>query len=416
MSDKLQFTLKQQELMSLLKHNKLHRLNLLEGSVRSGKTWISLLLWAVWISTRPVDYEYLMCAKTLQTLKRNCLMLLQELVGEDNFKFSISTKEGRLFGRKILFEGANDAKSENKIRGMTLGGAYCDELTLFPKDFFTMLLSRLSVTGAKLIATTNPDVPTHWLKKDYIDNKKVDMLVLRFLIDDNTTLPADYIRDIKKEYTGVYYERFILGNWVAAEGVIYPQFADNPARYIINTPPDDLIFVSIGGDFGGNGSAHTLNATGFTVGFKNIVTLDEYYRKETISPYQLEDDFCNFIEGVCSRYKCTEVYLDSAEQILIKGVKLAAQRRGLRVNIHNARKGDINKRIIFYNRLIAAGRYKIMENCKHTIEAFQTAIWKPNTTEEKRLDDGSINIDSLDAQEYSTEPYMTNIFDAERRL
>lgn len=416
MSDKLQFTLKQQELMSLLKHNKLHRLNLLEGSVRSGKTWISLLLWAVWISTRPVDYEYLMCAKTLQTLKRNCLMLLQELVGEDNFKFSISTKEGRLFGRKILFEGANDAKSENKIRGMTLGGAYCDELTLFQKDFFTMLLSRLSVTGAKLIATTNPDVPTHWLKKDYIDNKKVDMLVLRFLIDDNTTLPADYIRDIKKEYTGVYYERFILGNWVAAEGVIYPQFADNPARYIINTPPDDLIFVSIGGDFGGNGSAHTLNATGFTVGFKNIVTLDEYYRKETISPYQLEDDFCNFIEGVCSRYKCTEVYLDSAEQILIKGVKLAAQRRGLRVNIHNARKGDINKRIIFYNRLIAAGRYKIMENCKHTIEAFQTAIWKPNTTEEKRLDDGSINIDSLDAQEYSTEPYMTNIFDAERRL
>ncbi len=416
MSDKLQFTLKQQELMSLLKHNKLHRLNLLEGSVRSGKTWISLLLWAVWISTRPVDYAYLMCAKTLQTLKRNCLMLLQELVGEDNFKFSISTKEGRLFGRKILFEGANDAKSENKIRGMTLGGAYCDELTLFPKDFFTMLLSRLSVTGAKLIATTNPDVPTHWLKKDYIDNKKVDMLVLRFLIDDNTTLPADYIRDIKKEYTGVYYERFILGNWVAAEGVIYPQFADNPARYIINTPPDDLIFVSIGGDFGGNGSAHTLNATGFTVGFKNIVTLDEYYRKETISPYQLEDDFCNFIEGVCSRYKCTEVYLDSAEQILIKGVKLAAQRRGLRVNIHNARKGDINKRIIFYNRLIAAGRYKIMENCKHTIEAFQTAIWKPNTTEEKRLDDGSINIDSLDAQEYSTETYMTNIFDAERRL
>lgn len=416
MSDKLQFTLKQQELMSLLKHNKLHRLNLLEGSVRSGKTWISLLLWAVWISTRPVDYAYLMCAKTLQTLKRNCLMLLQELVGEDNFKFSISTKEGRLFGRKILFEGANDAKSENKIRGLTLGGAYCDELTLFPKDFFTMLLSRLSVTGAKLIATTNPDVPTHWLKKDYIDNKKVDMLVLRFLIDDNTTLPADYIRDIKKEYTGVYYERFILGNWVAAEGVIYPQFADNPARYIINTPPDDLIFVSIGGDFGGNGSAHTLNATGFTVGFKNIVTLDEYYRKETISPYQLEDDFCNFIEGVCSRYKCTEVYLDSAEQILIKGVKLAAQRRGLRVNIHNARKGDINKRIIFYNRLIAAGRYKIMENCKHTIEAFQTAIWEPNTTEEKRLDDGSINIDSLDAQEYSTETYMTNIFDAERRL
>lgn len=237
MSNDLIFTAKQQELMSLLKHNKLHRLNLLEGSVRSGKTWISLILWAFWIADRPTDYAYLMSAKTLQTLKRNCLMLLQELVGEDNFKYSLSTKEGRLFGRKILLEGANDAKSENKIRGMTLGGAYCDELTLFPKDFFSMLLSRLSVKGAKLIATTNPDVPTHWLKKEYIDNPKVDMLVLRFLIDDNTTLPEEYVREIKKEYTGVYFERFIRGNWVAAEGVIYPLFADNPSRYIVDTLP-----------------------------------------------------------------------------------------------------------------------------------------------------------------------------------
>lgn len=415
MSNDLIFTAKQQELMSLLKHNKLHRLNLLEGSVRSGKTWISLILWAFWIADRPTDYAYLMSAKTLQTLKRNCLMLLQELVGEDNFKYSLSTKEGRLFGRKILLEGANDAKSENKIRGMTLGGAYCDELTLFPKDFFSMLLSRLSVKGAKLIATTNPDVPTHWLKKEYIDNAKVDMLVLRFLIDDNTTLPEEYVREIKKEYTGVYFERFICGNWVAAEGVIYPLFADNPSRYIVDTLPEDLMFVTIGGDFGGNGSAHTLNATGFTKGFQSVVTLDEYYRKETISPYELENDFCNFIEGVCRRWKCTEIYLDSAEQILIKGVRLAAQRRKLRVNIHNARKGSINNRILFYNRLIAADRYKIMSHCKHTIEAFQTAIWKPNVTTEIRLDDGSINIDSLDAQEYSTEAYMTNAFDAERK-
>lgn len=415
MSSKPVFTEKQSEFISLFKHNRLHRLNLLEGSVRSGKTWISIVLWGVWIASRPTDYAYLMCAKTLQTLKRNCLMLLQELVGEDNFEYSLSTKEGRLFGRKILLEGANDAKAENKIRGMTLGGAYCDELTLFPRDFFTMLLSRLSVPGAKLIATTNPDVPTHWLKKEYIDNKDVNMLTLRFLIDDNTTLPRDYVKDIKKEYSGVFYERFILGNWVAAEGVIYPQFADNAERYIISTPPDDIIFVTIGGDFGGNGSAHTLNATGFTAGFKSIVTLDEYYRKETITPYQLEADFCNFIEGVCKRWKCAEVYLDSAEQILIKGVKLAAQRRGLKVNIYNARKGDINNRIFFYNRLFAADRYKIMSHCKHTIEAFQTAIWKPNTDKDTRLDDGSINIDSLDAQEYSTEKYMNRIFDAERK-
>ena len=211
--------------MHLWQKNKLKRLNLLEGSVSSGKTWISLVLWAFWVGTSPEDKLYMMCAKSLTTLKRNCLILLQELVGEDNFTFSINTKEGQLFGRKILLEGANDIRSESKIRGLTLQGAYCDELTQFPHDFFTMLLSRLRLPGAKLIATTNPDSPSHWLKREYIDRQDdLDFLDLKFLLDDNTTLPADYVANIKLEYTGVFYDRFILGNWVNAEGLIYPMY------------------------------------------------------------------------------------------------------------------------------------------------------------------------------------------------
>ena len=213
--------------MRLWQTNKLKRLNILEGSVSSGKTWISLVLWAFWVKTMPVDGLYMMCAKSLTTLKRNCLLLLQELVGDSNFNFSISTKEGKLFGRKILLEGANDMRSEGKIRGITLQGAYCDELTQFPQEFFTMLLSRLRVRGAKLIATTNPDAPSHWLKKNYIDRAAdLDLLDLRFLLEDNTTLPEDYVENIKKEYTGVFYERFILGLWTLAEGIIYPTYMD----------------------------------------------------------------------------------------------------------------------------------------------------------------------------------------------
>ena len=169
----------------------------------------------------------MMCAKSLTTLKRNCLILLQELVGEKNFQFSISSKEGYLFKRKILLEGANDARSESKIRGLTLQGAYCDELTQFPQDFFAMLLSRLRVPGAKLIATTNPDSPLHWLKTEYIDRQnELSFLDLSFLIDDNTTLPRDYIENLKKEYTGVFYERFIRGKWVLAQGVVYSNIFD----------------------------------------------------------------------------------------------------------------------------------------------------------------------------------------------
>lgn len=413
MSSKLTFTPKQQELLSMFKHDKLRRLNLLEGSVRSGKTWISLVLWAIWIASRPRNHLYLMTGKTLQTLKRNCLLPLQELVGENNFTFSINAKEGKLFGRKMMLEGANDAQSEHKIRGITLGGAYADELTLYPEDFFVMLLSRLSVPGAKFIGTTNPDRPGHWLKANYMDNPDTNMLCVKFLIDDNTMLDKEYIESIKKEYQGVFYERFILGCWVSAQGCIYTAFANNKSSFIIKEPPKDIMLTTIGFDFGNNGSAHAGNCTGITKGYNEVITLDEYWRREVISPEVLINDICDFIVRVQRKYRCYDAYFDSAETTLIHGVKLAVQRRKIPINIRNAKKGAINERIRLYQMLQGTGRYKIMSHCKKTIEAFSTAVWAPKNADE-RLDDGSINIDNLDAQEYSTEPFMQELMEAGR--
>lgn len=228
---------KQLALIRLWQQNKLKRINLLEGSVRSGKTWISLVLWAFWIATMPRDRNYLMVAKTLTSLRRNCLDLLQTLVGTRNFTYSLSKKEGSLFGRRVYLEGVNDARAESKIRGMTLQGAYCDEVTLFTEDFFTMLLSRLSAPGAKLIGTTNPDNPNHWLMQKYINRKdELDMLVLKFLIDDNPYLDPGYIANLKREYTGVFYDRYIRGLWVVAEGLIYPDAAQG--KYTVPDDPD----------------------------------------------------------------------------------------------------------------------------------------------------------------------------------
>lgn len=235
------YTEKQLMLMRLWQGNQLKRINILEGSVSSGKTWISLVLWAFWVRTMPDDPGslYLMSARSLTTLKRNCLLLLQSLVGEKNFTFTISSKEGWLFGRHILLEGANDSQAEAKIRGLTLQGAYVDEITKVPEDFFAMLLSRLRKTGAKLIGTTNPDKPSHWLKEGYLEREsELSLLSIKFLIDDNTTLPKEYIESIKKEYTGVFYSRFILGNWTLAEGLIYPMYMD-AIEECPNEPPED---------------------------------------------------------------------------------------------------------------------------------------------------------------------------------
>ncbi len=415
--DKIAFTTKQNELIRAFKQGKLKRLNILEGSVRSGKTWISLIVWALWVATRPKDYLYMMCAKSLQTLKRNCLLPLQELVGKNNFSFSTSTKEGILFGRKIMLEGANDARSEGKIRGITLGGAYCDELTLFPKDFFAMLLSRLSEPGAKLIATTNPDVPTHWLLTEYLKNENLSGGLFRmfFHIDDNTTLPADYVESLKKEYTGVYYDRFIRGDWVVANGAIYRVFTDSPSAYnAVEIPAFE--YLNVGLDFGGNGSKHALCASGITHDMRELYALKtERIPAADMTPQALYKRVYDFCEDILKRYgKISAVYADSAEQTLIAGLRQAL--RPLGIVVKNSLKREINDRIFATTMLMAGGRFRLAsEECGTLIDAFRGAVWNDKIIgKEERLDDGTSDIDTLDAFEYSFERFIPQLIRSEK--
>ena len=232
---------------------------------------------------------------------------------------------------------------------------------------------------------------------------------MRFTIDDNKFLPQSFVSALKKEYAGtVYYDRFINGLWKAAEGTIYRTFADDPERFMLDAPPEDIIYCTAGLDFGGNGSAHALNLTGYTTNLRQLVTIDEWYSKEELTPNELEKAVCDFLERALEKYRVTDLYCDSAEQVLIRGIRNEAAARKLPIAVHNARKGPIKDRIRFYTSLFGAGRYKIMRHCIHTAEAFSEAVW---SEDDVRLDNGSANIDSLDAQEYSTEFVMKSVID-----
>lgn len=420
------FTDKQTQLISIFKNNKLKRINLLEGSVRSGKTWISLVLWAFWVGTMPKDGEYLMVAKTLTSLSRNCLNLLETLIGSKNFTYSISKKEGRLFGRLIYLEGVNDARAESKIRGMTLTGAYCDEATLFTEDFFTMLLSRLSEKNAKLFATTNPDNPNHWLMTKYINRQsELDMMVMKFLIDDNTFLDPEYVKQLKIEYTGVFYDRFILGLWKAAEGVIYRQFADNPIKYIVELTDElkeqlrrDLEFISIGMDFGGNRSLTTFVATGFTHNFRSVYVLADHAikgQKGDIDSDLVNQEFITFYReleqlfpGIPIRY----CFADNEAQYLINGLYKACKNAGLPIKIGDSAKIKIVERIRCCNTLLNRERIKILSCCTALIGGLSSAVWDKKASDagkDVRLDNFSSDIDILDAFEYSFEQFINKL-------
>lgn len=386
------------------------RINLLSGSVRSGKTYISLLKWALFVGNMPANAEFIMCGKTVTALKRNCLNLLEQLVGR-SFTFSLSQKSGTLFGRRVWLEGANDERSESKIRGMTLAGAYCDELTLFPQGFYAMLLSRLSERGAKLYATTNPDAPTHWVNEDVIKNTEIDRLIWQFSIDDNPYLDPEYVANLKREYVGVFYDRFILGRWVRAEGVIYPLFANDPERYTIDEPPKDVVQVNIGVDFGGNKSASVFTAVALTRGFKHVHVLAEEFRPAGAEdPDTLSAAFVAFCRRIKQQYPmCANVYCDSAEQILIRGLRSAVLRAKIGVMVRDAVKGPIIGRIRLVNGLMGADRLWISRACPRLLRSLSDAAWNEKKQEDTRLDDGTYNVDSLDSFEYAIEPWTAQL-------
>ena len=399
--------------MALLKNGGLKRLNIFEGSVRSGKTYISMIMWAFWVAGSPKDRAYMMCGKTLTTLKRNVLEPMGSLLG-DSFSYNITKKEGRLFGRRIYLEGAANAEAESMIRGMTRMGAYCDELSLFGEDFFVLLLSRLSEDGAKLFATTNPDCPTHWVKRDYLDNPAVDLLPMKFVLSDNVFLPKKYVEQLKKEFVGVFYDRFILGEWVAAEGRVYEGFSN---EHILSADKlgeklaeNKLITAIIGVDYGGNGSASAFVLAGIDAGFKNLYVLSEFYDKRNRSAESLIASFAEFAGREKRRFPMLQTACcDSAEQLLIKSFRQAIRETG--IEVRNAQKKPINTRINMLNRLIAGKRFFVSNECPHVIEALRGAVWdERDLHKDVRLDNGTSNIDSLDALEYAFERFERQLF------
>ena len=297
-----------------------------------------------------------------------------------------------LFGRKVYFEGVNDIRAENKIRGLTLDGAYCDELTLFSEDFFAMLLSRLSRPGAKLFATTNPDSPYHWLKVNYIDaaeKRGLSLLFLNFLLEDNTTLDAEYVENLKKEYTGVFYDRFILGRWVVAEGLIYSMF--NPSVHVKNLSgmKFDQYYISV--DYGTQNPTVFLlfgHCSGKWYGIK------EYYysgreRQKQKTDGEYADDMMEFIGNI----PYTRIIIDPSAASFIAELK----KRGLRVK---AGKNDVIDGIRFAGSLFAKGDLYLSDSMKRTISEIQAYTWDPKATEKGEDKPLKENDHCMDAMRY----------------
>ncbi len=247
-----------------------------EGSIRSSKTIVSLVMWADFVRRAPSG-NLLMVGRTIDVLIRNLLEPMVELYGRRRVSWNRSLGTATVLGRRLYIMGANDAKARAKVQGLTLVGAYVDEATNVPEEFFEMLDTRLSEPGARLFLTCNPEGPKHWLLvkwlararwwvrddgtievRDGIDAEGrpwLDWYRVTFVLADNVWLSRTnpgFVERLKASHVGVFYQRMILSRWVSAEGMVYPDFdADRHTIGVADVPPIEAV-LSVGADYGTN--------------------------------------------------------------------------------------------------------------------------------------------------------------------
>lgn len=393
-----------------------------DGAIRSGKTIAMIIGFLIWSQEMFSGQSFILAGKTMGALKKNVVRPMLQILEAWGWPYEYvrSGTDARLeIGTNTYYlYGANTEASQDALQGLTAAGAYLDEAALFPQSFVDQAISRCSVSGRKIWMNCNPEGPHHYIREEFLlpeKQKEKKVYHLHFMMRDNLSLSDDVLQGYKRAWAhgSVFYKRFILGLWVAADGLIYQQFADHTENYLVDSDwliDNKITYAVIGVDFGGTKSAHSFTLTGFTKGYKQVVVLDEYYCKKRINPDQLQRDFIDFVKRAQKRFKVYEAYCDSAEQTLISGLEMACAQAHVAIDIKNAIKGPINDRIAFYNSLIAQNRWKVMRHCEHIIGAFEQAVYDDKKKNmDIRLDDGLMNVDSLDSTEYSTESVQDEI-------
>lgn len=342
-----------------------------DGAVRSGKTTsmaISFVLWATLGFSRE---SFAICGKTISSLKRNVLDSLLPAVAEFGFEVDYKVSKNLLTLRhekncnKFYLFGGKDEGSAALIQGMTLCGVMFDEVALMPRSFVEQALARCSKEGSKFWFNCNPDNPLHWFYREWVEKaKKKRALYLHFTMKDNPSLSEKVKKRYENLYSGVFYKRFVLGEWVAGSGLIYPMF-DECLHVKKNIPPCEKYYVSV--DYG------TVNPTSFGLwGFSNGTwyRIDEYYHDSKVAGFQKTDEEYFFdLQTLCGNLPIENVIVDPSAASFMAVVRANGKYRV--VPAVNGVLDGIRK----VSSALKSNKIKFSAKCKDTIREFKTYSW-----------------------------------------
>lgn len=373
------------------------RINIWHGSVRSGKTVASILAFVIALVNAGPSGLIIICGRSLQTIERNILDPLQDpaLFGPltRHVQHTRGATTAVILGRTVHLIGASDARAEGRLRGLTAQLIYVDEATLVPEGFWAQALARLSVDGARLYATTNPDSPRHWLKTDFIDRAdELDLRAWHFRLADNPTATAKYIADLTAEYVGLWRRRMIDGAWVVAEGAIYDMYDED--AHVVTTLPEMRRYWA-GADYG---TTNPFAALLLGEGIDGRLYVTSEWRHDSRARHrQLTDaQYSEAVRGWLAEQKVTPewFFIDpSAASFLVQMYQDGAPNLA---RAHN----DVADGIRSVASLLAADRLRIHSSCTGLLSELPGYSWDPKAT--KRGEDKPLKVDdhSADALRY----------------
>ena len=350
-----------------------------DGSIRSGKTVSMALSFVMWAMESFQEQNFAMCGKTIGSFRRNVLMVLKLMLASRGYKVKDHRADNFLeihFNGNVNYFyifGGKDERSQDLIQGITLAGLLCDEVALMPESFVNQATGRCSVDGSKFWFNCNPDGPYHWFKTGWIDKAtEKNLLYLHFTMDDNLSLTEKIKVRYASLYSGVFFQRYILGLWVVAEGIIYDMFSEE--KHVVDaiaTNAAAKYYVSC--DYG------TQNATVFLMWESGSdgkwYCIDEYYysgRDETTQ--KTDNAYAEDLAAFIGDRKVEAVIIDPSAASFIALLR----ERGFKVR---KARNDVLDGIRFTGTQLNVGGIAFLRKCTNTIKEFSSYIWDAKACE-----------------------------------
>lgn len=341
-----------------------------DGAVRSGKTLCMGISFICWAMRRFSGMQFGMCGKTIVSLRRNVMntvlpvmrdlgFVCEEKLSKNLFTVSFGGRTNTFF----LF-GGRDESSQSLIQGATFAGVLLDEVALMPRSFVEQACARCSVTSSKLWFNCNPEGPSHWFYVEWVKKcQERRALYVHFTLEDNPALSRKIIARYRRMYSGVFYRRFILGEWVTSQGRVYDFFDEG---YVMDCPEGEMSEYAVSCDYG------TANPASFGLwGRRGEVWYqmrEYYYSSRTEGVQKTDAEYVEDLKALCSGLCLIAVVVDPSAASFIE----ALRREGFPVV---KAENDVLSGIRLTADLLKSGKIVICSDCTDAIREFSLYSW-----------------------------------------